>query len=270
MSENQNQLSPHSVNVILHGDCIEQLAAIPADCVQCCITSPPYYGLRDYGVAGQIGLEQTPQEYITKLVQVFREVWRVLRPDGTLWLNIGDSYTSGGRATHDPGHSTRHPAQPKGTKRPATPLDLKPKDLIGIPWMLAFALRSDGWYLRSDIIWHKPNVMPESVEDRPTTAHEHVFLLAKSERYFYDAEAIREQASEQTHARGKGIHPKLADPHSGIKSNANWAFAHRDHPAMRNKRTVWTVPEPWYQLRHDLTPKQRSYVVNELLRRGLL
>lgn len=278
MSEHQNQLPPQAVNVLLHGDCLERLADLPADSVQCCITSPPYYGLRDYGTAEivtfqpdcqhdwytpqgplavpgvmlcrfclgekhdhQIGLEQTPEEYIEKLVQVFRQVRRVLRPDGTLWLNLGDSYTSGGRATHDPGRSTRHPAQPKGTTRPPTPAGLKPKDLIGLPWMLAFALRADGWYLRSDIIWHKPTAMPESVADRPTTAHEHVFLLAKSEHYFYDAQAICEPASEQTHSRGNGLHPKLAAVGSGIKSNASWAFAHRGRVATRNKRTVWTI-----------------------------
>lgn len=253
MSENQNQLPPHLVNAILHGDCLERLGEIPTDSIQCCITSPPYYSLRDYGVAGQIGLERTPEEYITKLVQVFREVWRVLRPDGTLWLNIGDSYTSGGRATHDPGHSTRHPAQPKGTKRPATPLDLKPKDLIGIPWMLAFALRSDGYYLRSDIIWHKPNVMPESVEDRPTTAHEHVFLLAKSERYFYDAEAIKEKASENTHSRGRACHPKTAPAGSGIKANASFEATIRQVVPYRNKRSVWSVPTAAYPDAHFAT-----------------
>ena len=145
---------------ILLGDAAEQLRTLDADSVHCCVTSPPYFGLRDYGVSGQIGQEATPEEYVSRLAEVFREVRRVLRPDGTLWLNIGDSYRN--------------------------------KNLIGIPWMLAFALRADGWYLRQDIIWYKPNAMPESVKDRCTKSHEHVFLLAKSARYYFDAVAIRE------------------------------------------------------------------------------
>ena len=163
------------IETILLGDAAEQLRTLDADSVQCCVTSPPYFGLRDYGVPGQIGQEAAPEEYIGRLVEVFREVHRVLRPDGTLWLNIGDSYTSGGRKTRD--HDEKLPARTAG-QRPNTPEGMKPKDLIGIPWMLAFALRSDGWYLRQDIIWHKPNAMPESVRDRCTKSHEHVFLLS--------------------------------------------------------------------------------------------
>ena len=151
--------------------------------VQTCVTSPPYFNLRDYGTPGQIGAEATPEEYVRRLTQVFREVRRVLRPDGTLWINIGDSYASS-RKTGDFDR-------------------IKPKDLIGIPWMLAFALRADGWYLRQDIIWHKPNCMPESVRDRCTKSHEYIFLLSKSERYCFDAEAIQEKALESSRARYK-------------------------------------------------------------------
>ena len=181
---------------ILHGDCRTILPTLDAGSVQCCVTSPPYFGLRDYGVAGQIGLEATPDAYVAEMVDVFREVWRVLRDDGTLWLNIGDSYNAynGGAG---PGSKLSRGAQT--TQRPSLPTgfglkvkESKPKDLLMIPAQVALALRADGWFLRSDIIWHKPNCMPESVRDRPTSAHEHVFLLTKRERYFYDADAIRE------------------------------------------------------------------------------
>lgn len=150
------------MNKIINSDALEALRTLPDSCCRTCITSPPYYGLRDYGADGQIGLEDTPDQYIENLVKIFREVRRVLKDDGTLWVNIGDSYTQ--------------------------------KNLNGIPWLLAFALRSDGWYLRSDIIWQKPNAMPESVKDRPTRAHEYIFLLSKSSRYYYDAEAVKEPA----------------------------------------------------------------------------
>ncbi len=174
--------------------------------VQCVVTSPPYYGLRDYGVSGQIGLEQTPDEYVAVLVAVFREVWRVLKDDGTLWLNLGDSFAGSGQGwSHSKKQGSNKGAiqygpdniygHPPGYISSKQDNGLKPKDLIGIPWMVAFALRADGWYLRSDIIWNKPNPMPESVTDRPTKAHEYLFLLTKSARYYYDAEAIFEPAS---------------------------------------------------------------------------
>lgn len=197
------------MNIIEFGDCRETMRRWADDGVkaQMCVTSPPYFGLRDYGVEGQIGLEQTPEEYIAKMVEVFREVRRVLADDGTLWLNIGDSYAANGRSGLNTGWAERtkeyagggHRAEPsrhRGEKR--VPDGLKPKDLIGIPWMLAFALRADGWYLRQDIIWHKPNPMPESVRDRCTKAHEYVFLLSKSERYFFDSEAMKEPAAESS------------------------------------------------------------------------
>lgn len=195
---------------LLQGDCMEVLKTVPAGSIHCVVTSPPYFGLRDYGVAGQIGLERTYQLYIEKMVQVFREVRRVLRDDGTVWLNLGDSYAGswgnyGGqnRGNGDQREITNgsqmHQKAYDGKElwRPPTSnkMDgIKPKDLIGVPWRVAFALQADGWYLRSDIIWHKPNPMPESVTDRPTKAHEYIFLLSKSERYFYDSEAIKEPA----------------------------------------------------------------------------
>jgi len=190
---------------ILVGDCMEQMRTLPDRVARCCVTSPPYFGLRDYGHAGQIGLEPTPEEYVARLVDVFREVRRVLADDGTLWLNLGDSYAAGGENRHGRGGSglNSKPAADvvmKSTFR-ARPEGYKPKDLLGIPWRVAFALQADGWYLRSDIIWHKPNPMPESVRDRPTKAHEYVFLLSKSPRYFYDAEAIAEPITESSKAR---------------------------------------------------------------------
>ena len=176
-------------SLILEGDCTVALRCLPSDSIQCCITSPPYWSLRDYNIQGQIGLEDTVYQYINRLVAVFAEVKRVLKPDGVLWLNIGDSYTSGGRTWRAP--DKKNPVRTM-TVRPDTPEGLKSKDLIGVPWRLAPALQQDGWYLRSDIIWEKPNAMPESVKDRPTRCHEYVFLLSKSERYYYDYRAIRE------------------------------------------------------------------------------
>jgi site-specific DNA-methyltransferase (adenine-specific)/site-specific DNA-methyltransferase (cytosine-N4-specific) len=189
-----------SPSKLVVGDCLEVLRALPEASVHACVTSPPYWGLRDYGVAGQIGAERTVEHYVASLISVFREVRRVLRPSGTLWLNIGDSYTSGGRTWRDA--DKKNPARGM-TYRAPTPAGLKPKDLIGIPWKLAFALQADGWYLRSDIIWSKPNPQPESVKDRPTRAHEYVFLLSKSERYFYDADAVKEPAVDGRSKRAR-------------------------------------------------------------------
>ena len=183
--------------MILIGDCIASMRTLGAGSAQMCVTSPPYFGLRDYGCDGQIGLEATPDEYIAKMVEVFREVRRVLKDDGTLWLNIGDSYcsTAPGTVNAPQPRGNRNNAEQWANARPKTPVGMKPKDLIGIPWMLAFALRADGWFLRQDIIWHKPNPMPESVRDRCTKAHEYLFLLSKSERYFFDSEAMKEPAN---------------------------------------------------------------------------
>ena len=182
---------------IIIGDARTALAALPEKSVRCCVTSPPYWGLRDYGVAGQIGLEPTPEAWVAEMVAVFGQVRRVLADDGTLWCNVGDAYCAGTAVGRMP-TTTAGDRVPTGwstrAQAPRTPAvgDLKPKDLIGIPWMLAFALRADGWYLRSDIIWHKPNPMPESVTDRPTKSHEYIFLLSKGPRYYFDAGAIAE------------------------------------------------------------------------------
>jgi site-specific DNA-methyltransferase (cytosine-N4-specific) len=177
---------------ILLADSRHKLTSFTSNYFQCCITSPPYWGLRDYDYPDQIGAESTVEDYIGHLVSVFREVRRTLREDGTFWLNIGDAYTSGGRTWRAP--DKKNPARSM-TYRPNTPAGLKPKDLIGLPWRVAFALQQDGWYLRSDIIWNKPNCQPESVKDRPTRCHEYLFLFSKTERYFYDGEKIREPAN---------------------------------------------------------------------------
>jgi DNA modification methylase len=191
--------------MILQGDCLRVLQGMDDCSVQMCVTSPPYYGLRDYGVEGQIGLESTPEEYVGQLVAVFHEVKRVLKDDGTLWVNIGDSYATHAKGSSGYGTSTiagegnsNTSRFREGGKQTANKIGLKDKDLIGIPWMVAFALRADGWYLRSDIIWAKPNPMPESVKDRPTKSHEYIFLLSKSQHYYYDADAVAEQVTQSS------------------------------------------------------------------------
>lgn len=230
---------------LLVGDCVESMRTLPDQTVHTVVTSPPYYGLRDYGVAGQIGLEPTPEEYIQSMVEVFREVKRVLRDDGTLWLNMGDSYAArnSGNNGYSDGRSNRDERRAAGM-----PDGYKQKDLLGIPWMLAFALRADGWYLRQDIIWHKPNPMPESVRDRCTKAHEYVFLLSKSPKYFYDAEAIktpvkqdwgtRNRAAGKYHNEGSGL-----TPHSGLEKSYQTA----------NKRSVWSVSTKPFKGAHFAT-----------------
>lgn len=228
--------------LILCGDAVERLRTLDADSVHCCVTSPPYFNLRDYGAPGQLGREATPEEYVEKLVGVFREVRRVLRPDGTLWLNLGDCYTSGGRKTR--GFDQKLPAR-AASQRPRTPQGMKPKDLIGIPWMAAFALRSDGWYLRQDIIWHKPNAMPESVKDRCTKSHEHIFLLSKAGRYYFNADAVREpfatppRAGERRSYR-PGCTSSFGLDRGHVEQRGNFAGLPL-HPGGRNKRDVWTV-----------------------------
>lgn len=192
-------------SVVYRGDALRVLSSLPPQTCQTAITSPPYWGLRDYDLSEQIGSEDNVDDYIQNLVIVFRELKRVLSDDGTFWLNIGDCYTSGGRTWRAP--DKKNPARAM-SYRPPTPEGLKPKDLVGVPWRVAMALQDDGWYLRSEIIWHKPNPLPESVKDRPTRAHETIFLLSKDERYFYDYEAIKE----------RGVNGKR-----------------------RNKRSVWTV-----------------------------
>lgn len=176
-------------SVIIESDAMIALQKLPAESVQCIVTSPPYWGLRDYGIEGQIGLEEKLQQYINKLTAVFSEAKRVLKNDGVFWLNIGDGYTSGNRGYRAP--DKKNPARAMSV-RPDTPDGLKPKDLLGIPWRIALALQADGWFLRSDIIWNKPNAMPESVKDRPTRSHEYIFMLTKREKYYYDYQAIKE------------------------------------------------------------------------------
>lgn len=297
---------------VITGDCRDVLAGLDAGSVHTCITSPPYFGLRDYGtgsweggdpecshakvvdaasavasstlgggkkstghtqegfkgacgrcgalrVDSQIGLEPSPDEFVAALVAVFRDVRRVLRDDGTVWLNLGDSYANGGGPTQphrdtaggfggSPGtRGTQGYAASGALERPVSiGGGVKPKDLLGIPWLVAFALRADGWYLRSEIIWHKPNPMPESVTDRPTKAHEQVFLLSKSPRYYYDADAIREDA-ECDRLRGPALHG------DAVSTNGNAGLARRESHGVRNKRTVWTIATQPYSGAHFAT-----------------
>jgi site-specific DNA-methyltransferase (adenine-specific) len=235
---------------IIQGDCIEGLRTLPDASVHCCVTSPPYWGLRDYGHDGQIGLESTPEAYVARMVEVFREVRRVLRDDGTCWVNLGDSYAAGGMSNPSV-KSTLGGGKDRGAKAYCIarkkPDELKAKDLVGIPWRVAFALQADGWWLRQDIIWHKPNPMPESVRDRCTKAHEYVFLLTKSERYYYDAEALREP-----YADGVGK-DRLACPKASVGRGGNEANRLRSEfykNGGRNRRSVWTVTTKPYSGAH--------------------
>lgn len=222
---------------------------------QTCVTSPPYFGLRDYGVDGQLGLEQTPEQYVAAMVEVFRCVRDVLADDGTLWLNIGDSYASGGRKTRD----TDNKLEQRGMNtRPDDPAGIKPKDLIGIPWMLAFALRADGWYLRQDIIWHKPNPMPESVRDRCTKAHEYIFLLSKSERYYYDhiaamEDAVGGQSGKAASFKREGSKREQTIPGQGYGTHRPDREDVAYNGAKRNRRSVWTVATHPYKGAHFAT-----------------
>ncbi len=226
------------VNEILIGDALRWLKELPDCSVHCCVTSPPYWGLRDYGVNGQLGLEKTPEEYVSRMVKVFSEVRRVLRGDGTLWLNVGDSYSHGGCGARD---QIRWPKQSRNdhlVKHNKTSA-AKPKNLIGIPWRVAFALQADGWYLRSDIIWSKPNCMPESVTDRPTKSHEYLFLMTKEKKYYYNAKAVREADAGRDHPRNI-LHK--SEPSGGVFSpNMGIRKASGRNGNGRNKRSVWTV-----------------------------
>lgn len=237
---------------ILKGDCIKSLKTLDDESVNCCVTSPPYWGLRDYGESDQLGLEETPEEYVNNMVKVFSEVKRVLTKDGTLWLNLGDSYagncsrTSSGRAG-------------MGKEREGIYLrlgdGLKSKDLVGIPWRVAFALQADGWYLRQDIIWHKPNPMPESVTDRCTKAHEYIFLLSKSSKYYYDHEAVKEKAKTEPQSRNKNREGYNADYPKGDRFSEGDRVFGAD--GLANKRSVWTVNTRPYPEAHFATyPKK--------------
>lgn len=230
---------------ILQGDALTVLKTLEPESVHCCVTSPPYYGLRDYGADGQIGLESTPDEYVGKLVEVFREVRRVLHDGGTLWLNLGDSYSGykGDNYGKTKGNLTaRTPVATDKPLRTGTPhtCGLGDKQLLGIPWKVAFALQSDGWILRQDIIWHKPNPMPESVRDRCTKAHEYLFLLSKSKRYYFDGKAIKEPITSSGYG---GISNKSTSKRlgSGLESTKDY-----EPDGTRNKRSVWTIcPKPY-------------------------
>ena len=304
------------LNKIYNMDCLKGLKQLPDNSINCCVTSPPYWGLRDYGLKplifsgdrecdhefpedqirklrtkpgenaqcgntlkevagrtinngafcikcgawrGQLGLEPTPEMYVEHIVQIFREVWRVLRDDGTLWLNLGDSYAGSGKGAWDNKEVQKEIYVPDKDspqcKLKKVPQGLKQKDLVGIPWMVAFALRADGWYLRQDIIWHKPNPMPESVTDRCTKAHEYIFLLTKRKKYFYDAEAIKEKQSGEiktrrfssdggSKARAMGKHISGGNEGTGAK----WTDT-----GSRNKRSVWTVATKPFKEAHFAT-----------------
>ena len=247
------------MNLIKFGDCRETMREWARQGVkaQTCVTSPPYYGLRDYGHEGQIGLEETPEQYIAAMVEVFRCVWDVLEDNGTLWLNIGDSYYNyrpgKGQALVKQSVANNDQDLPQNCARRGNKLDgLKEKDLIGIPWMLAFALRADGWYLRQDIIWHKPNPMPESVQDRCTKAHEYILLLSKSQKYYFDNESIKEESintpEQQEAKRNKKDHKGLSDP--GGKRHTTEGFTKSGIYEKRNKRSVWTVTTKPYEGAH--------------------
>lgn len=247
-------------NIIHLGDCLDVLKTLPDNSIDCCVTSPPYYALRDYGIEGQLGLENTPEEYISKMTEVFMEVYRVLKPEGTLWLNIGDSYFGGGKTSaisdnragdiqkNNKGAISRENLP---NLRKAKMGDIKSKDLVGIPWMLAFSLRSAGWYLRQDIIWAKNNPMPESVTDRCTKSHEYIFLLSKLQKYYFDHEAIQEPAvsSDDLKRRIKsGVEEWKTDKEkdtyavSGTgRSRTELYSTNEQGDYVRNKRDVWQV-----------------------------
>lgn len=251
-----------ALDTIHLGDNLTTMKTWPDSFVQTCVTSPPYFGLRDYGVEGQLGLEATPEQFVEKLVAVFSEVRRVLRDDGTLWLNLGDSYNTYGGNRGESAGINKNPqsAMPKVRKEYGlTVKSLKNKDLIGIPWMVAFALRADGWYLRSDIIWAKKNCMPESVTDRPTKGHEHIFLLSKSDRYFYDHQAIKEPVTESSIARvsqndGNPNWNTERDRSGGVQNEQTMDITKMvSADGMRNKRDVWHVATQPFKEAHFAT-----------------
>lgn len=258
------------LNQTVVGDCREIMRTWPDESVNMCVTSPPYWGLRDYGIEGQLGLEKTPEEYVAKMVEVFREVRRVLRKDGTCWINLGDSYASGKGTCYNPGgntssfnvHLKANNVQPldRGNKSTLAAVGLKPKDLVGIPWRVAFALQADGWWLRSEIIWHKPNPMPESVTDRPTKAHEQIFLLSKSAKYYYDNEAVKEPwESGRDDMRKHGVRTGEAyiqqDPvmNNSDRGERKAERNQHDYQGGRNKRSVWTVSTAPFSEAHFAT-----------------
>ena len=252
------------INHVYHGNALTVLQSWPDEIVDCCVTSPPYWGLRNYGVDGQLGLEKTPEEYVTKMVEVFREVRRVLKPMATLWLNMGDIYWGGGFGCSPGGNedfTARYPKQ-ASNKGSADHEDrkllgslrkgdfLKPKDLCGIPWRVAFALQSDGWYLRQDIIWNKLNPMPESVTDRCTKSHEYIFLLAKNQKYYFDAEAIKEDSNYTENFYRRKLR---ASANYNLKEPYKNNFPIPAEGGKRNKRSVWTIAAQPFKEAHFAT-----------------
>lgn len=244
------------MNEIITGDALQVLRTLPSESVHTIVTSPPYWNLRDYGVDGQIGLEKTPAAFVAKLVDVFREARRVLRNDGTLWLNIGDTYAGGSRGRDDSGDNGKFAGPRIERKDNSIPGGFKPKDLMMIPARLAIALCDDGWYLRSEIIWSKPSAMPESVQDRPTRSHEQIYLLAKSEHYYYAAEAIKEPAvygENRATFRGGGIYTNNNSFRNSAKVIGDGEIRERPETASRNKRDIWTVASAGYPEAHFAT-----------------
>ena len=265
--------------MIIVGDALETLKEMESESIDCCITSPPYYNLRDYGVEGQIGLEKNPDEYVSKLVEIFREVRRVLKDDGTLWLNIGDSYAGSGKGKNDTHSNNKGNIGSKNNIALQVNFsngEIKPKDLIGIPWLVAFALRADGWYLRDDVIWYKPNCMPESVTDRFTKSYEHIFLLSKSRQYYFDWRAVQELAvgfdtssprgskgcSTPNAGRRKGNAKSFrgGGAYTGGQSFDNNSTAERENhgnipneTGLRRRRNVWIVSTKGYAGAHFAT-----------------
>lgn len=286
------------INKIIQGNSLDVLRSMPDGVIDCCVTSPPYWGLRDYGHSDQLGLEPTPELYVQHITEIFNEIKRVLKPAGTLWLNLGDSYNGSGGAGGDYSKGGLKEGQPKYKGRNVK--TYKPKDLIGIPWMVAFALRSTGWYLRSDIIWHKPNPMPESVTDRPTKSHEYIFLLSKSQKYYYDYEAILQPVADSTIGRGPvDFGGKKGREYKPVKGDPNYrngseqwgrtydyskgkkkSFKNLEYDGqqpnsfhlnglngngdefypVRNKRSVWTVTTKPYKEAHFATYPQELIV----------
>jgi len=256
------------IDQVIQGDALTVLRTMPDNSIQACVTSPPYYGLRDYGVEGQIGLESSPDEYVARLVEVFREVRRVMKDDSVLWLNLGDCYAgkngpiSQGAREIDKAHATVGALLNGSQRRIGDVPGIRAKNLIGIPWRVAFALQDDGWILRSDVIWHKPNCMPESVKDRPTKSHEYMFLLAKNERYYYDADSVREPSVDNEETFYKKL---IKKPHKQVEQYGKSTFARTKvgfqnatyNPLGRNHRTVWSIPTSPYKDAHFAVMPQK-------------
>ncbi|SDE46037.1 DNA-methyltransferase [Rhodospira trueperi] len=247
----------NDIVTLIRGDARTALQSLPDGAARCCVTSPPYFGLRDYGHPDQIGLEPDPAAYVAELVAVFREVRRVLSADGSLWVNLGDCYASDGgtgrQGTRGQRFDRQHTQETLGETRKWPDSGIKPKDLIGIPWMVAFALRADGWYLREDIAWHKPNAMPESVRDRCTRAHEYVFHFTKSPRYYHDADAISEPAGQPAGPRRLTGQHKADAGGATTNGTSTSTLGSNGGPSTRNRRSVWAIPTRPFKGEHFAT-----------------